>query len=96
MPHLPPSKLPIRELQRIRQWHVAHRAEHPLEYELWDAVLTIWLMGWVGWLPVYALEDWWLAPLCAVAMMSPRLYVGWRERAHERHQLRCDWLAVHP
>ncbi len=42
----------LNELQRIKQWHVHHRQDHPLEYHLWDAMLTLWLMGWVGWLPL--------------------------------------------
>ena len=29
----------LQELQRIKQWHVAHRADHPLEYHLWDVCL---------------------------------------------------------
>ena len=48
--------IPLTELQRIKKWHVAHRGEHPLEYHLWDTVLTLWLMGWVGWLPASALS----------------------------------------
>ena len=27
----------LEELQRIKQWHVDHKADHPLEYHLWDA-----------------------------------------------------------
>ena len=42
----------LNELQRIKQWHVAHRADHPVEYHLWDAMLTLWVMGWVGFLAV--------------------------------------------
>ena len=42
------------ELQRIKQWHVAHKADHPLEYHLWDLVLTVWMLGWVGWFPICA------------------------------------------
>lgn len=95
MPHLLKSTLPLKELQRIQQWHLTHRAEHPQECDLWDAVITVWLMGWVGCLLMVALEAWWAAPLCAVAMLSPRLYVDWRKRAHVRQQLRCDWLAAH-
>ena len=41
--------LSLGELERIKRWHVAHRQEHPLEYHLWDGVLTFWVMGWVGW-----------------------------------------------
>jgi hypothetical protein len=43
--------VPSTELHRIRQWHVEHALDHPVEYQLWDAVLTSWLMGWVGWHP---------------------------------------------
>jgi hypothetical protein len=82
----------LAELQRIKQWHVAHRAEHPLEYHLWDAMLTLWVMGWVGWLPAYAFEQFWSMPLCVLAMAAPSMYVAWRSRAHRAHKLRCDWL----
>ena len=80
------------ELQRIKQWHVAHRAEHPVECHLWDAMLTLWLAGWIGWLPAYALDQLWSTPLCVLATFAPSLYVGWRMRAHRAHKLRCDWL----
>ncbi len=80
------------ELQRIKKWHVAHRADHPLEYHLWDAMLTLWVMGWVGWLPAFAFEQFWTIPLCAAAIGAPGMYVAWRMRKHRQHKLRCDWL----
>lgn len=85
-------RLTLAELHRIKQWHVAHRAQHPLEYHLWDAVLTVWLMGWMGWLPALALEALWALPLCLLATLCPTLYVEWRARAHAARRLRCDWL----
>lgn len=81
------------ELQRIKRWHVAHRADHPVEYHLLDAVLTTWLMGWVGWLPALAFDAPWALPLCALGIALPGLYVRWRARAHAARRLRCDWLA---
>lgn len=84
--------IPLTELQRIKKWHVAHRGEHPLEYHLWDTVLTMWLMGWVGWLPAFVLDACWALPLCAVAILVPRLYVNWRQQAHIKQRLRCDWV----
>ncbi|MBI5279421.1 MAG: hypothetical protein HY854_23515 [Burkholderiales bacterium] len=81
------------ELQRIKKWHVAHRSDHPVEYHLWDVMLTLWVMGWVGWLPAFAFEAVWAVPLCLLAMSSPTLYVSWRGRAHRAHKLRCDWIA---
>ena len=32
-------------------------------------------------------------PLCLLASVAPRLYVGWRRHAHRLQRLRCDWLA---
>ena len=82
----------LNELQRIKKWHVAHRADHPVEYHLWDAILTLWVMGWVGFLPAYAFEQFWSIPLCALAVAAPSLYVAWRMKAHRKQKLRCDWL----
>lgn len=82
----------LTELQRIKQWHVAHRADHPVEYHLWDAMLTLWLMGWVGWIPAFAFGALWATPLCMAAMFAPTLYVTWRLKAHRARRLRCDWL----
>ena len=82
----------LTELQRIKQWHVAHRLDHPLECHLWDAMLTLWVMGWVGWLPAFAFDQIWTLLLCALAAAAPRLYVAWRYNAHRERKLRCDWL----
>lgn len=85
-------KLSLDELHRIRLWHVAHRTERPLEYHLWDAVLTVWLMGCMG-VPLLLVLDLALfLPLTLVAACSPALYVRWRARAHRQQRLRCDWL----
>jgi len=82
----------LNELQRIRLWHVEHRRDHPLEYHLWDAMLTMWVMGWVGWLPAYAFGELWGFLLCAMGIGAPRMYVAWRIKEHRAHKLRCDWL----
>lgn len=84
--------LTLLELQRIKRWHVAHKNTRPLEYQVWDAVLTLWLMGWVGWLPALVLDLPLACPLCLLGMAAPQLYVRWRARAHARGRLRCDWL----
>jgi hypothetical protein len=85
--------MPLAELQRIKQWHVRHRNDHPLEYQLWDAMLTLWVMGWVGWLPAWAFDELWAVPLCVLAIAAPSLYVAWRNKAHRARRLRCDWIA---
>lgn len=84
--------LSLHELQRIRDWQVAHRAEHPLEYHVWDCVLALWVMGYVGWLPAMALDLPEVYPLCLAAMLAPDLYTALRTSAHRLQRLRCDWL----
>jgi hypothetical protein len=92
MTHRLTQTVHLSEIQRIKKWQVAHKVEHPLEYHAWDAVLTVWMMGWCGSLPAFLIDAWWALPLCAVAMVAPRLYVDWRERANADNRLRCDWL----
>lgn len=82
----------LNTLQRIKKWHVANKVEHSLEYQLLDMVFMFWVMGWVGWLPAFALDAEWLLPFCALGIGLPNLYIGWRVAAHEHHRLRCDWL----
>ena len=74
-----PARLTLPELQRIKRWQIAHRAEHPVEYHLWDAVLTLWVLGCVSWLPALALEMTLVrsghvlpGPVCALAPKRPR------------------------
>ena len=86
----------LAEIQRIKLWQIEHRRTQPLEYHAWDAVLTVWLMGWVGWLPVFAFDALWLTPLCLGGMAAPGLYASWRARLHRQRQLRCDWLDPRP
>ena len=82
----------VNELQRIRQWHVEHRVEHPLEYHAWDLALTVWVLGWVSWFPLCAFGPAWTAPVSLLGIRAPGLYVAWRHRAHRSRTLRCDWL----
>jgi hypothetical protein len=92
MPKYITQALSLSELHRIKAWHVEHALDHPVEYQLWDAVLTSWFMGWIGWLPTWVLDAWWAGAPCLLGMAAPRLYVGWRARAHARNRLRCDWI----
>lgn len=85
----------LADLQRIKRWLVAHRARQPLEYHVFDAVLTLWMLGWIGWLPALLLDlALWCWPLCLLAVHAPALYVRWRRRLQAAGRLRCDWLAL--
>ena len=82
------------QLHAVKRWHVAHRRERPLEYHAWDAVLTLWLMGWMG-VPSALLLHWlWALLLCTALFFAPPAYVRLRARLHRRGALRCDWLAA--
>lgn len=90
--HHPWHHITLAQLQRVKDWHVAQQGARPLEYQVWEAVLTLWMMGWVGWLPAFAFEAPWAYPLCLLGIFTPRLYVDWRAHAHGTRRLRCDWL----
>lgn len=85
-------RVTLAQMQRLTKWHAAQRKACPLEKSVWDAVLTIWLMGWIGWMPAFALEAAWAYPLCLLGIFAPRLYVDWRLRSHRMQRLRCDWV----
>ncbi len=82
----------LHQMTVLKRWHVEHRAEHPVEYHVWDMMLTAWVMGWVGmpaalilWVPQGVAA-------CVVLFAAPTLYVWLRERLHRRRRVRCDWL----
>lgn len=82
----------IDQMSLLKRWHVAHREEAPLEYHAWDAVLTLWVIGWVGLLPAVVLAWGWLLPVLMAFFVAPVFYVRLRRRLHASGRLRCDWL----
>jgi hypothetical protein len=87
----PPRQSTIARLQRIKKWHVIHKDDYPLEYQIWDAILTFWVMGWIAWLPALTLDALWAFPFCVLCVCLPSLYVRLRLSAHQAMRLRCDW-----
>ena len=87
----------LADLQRIKRWMRAHKTQQPLEYHCFDAVLTLWMLGAIGWMPAVVLDqELWAWPLCLLAWRAPALYLHWRAQAHASGRLRCDWLALVP
>ncbi len=84
----------LRQMSELKRWHVAHRDAAPLETHAWDAVLTLWLLGWMGPAPALLLGWVWLELLCVPMFFAPPLYVRLRAWLHARGALRCDWLAA--
>lgn len=88
----------LAQLAAMKAWMTAHRARQPVEYHACDAVLTLWLMGWMG-APAFVLLDEPGAVLgCVALFFVPAGYLRWRRRLHAHGRLRCDWLdaANHP
>jgi hypothetical protein len=85
------------QLTAMRAWMLAHRATQPIEYHTWDAVLTLWLMGWMGAPAFVLLDEPWEVLACVALLFVPPGYLKLRQRLHHRDSLRCDWLdAVQP
>lgn len=80
------------QLVAMRAWMQAHKAAHPVEYHAWDAVLTLWLMGWMGAPAFYLLDEPWEVLACVALFFVPPAYLRLRRRLHQHHRLRCDWL----
>jgi hypothetical protein len=76
----------------LKLWHTRHSREHPIEKETWDAVLTLWMSGWVGGAVALILG----APLAEIACIAllflPSTYVALRAKLHRTGRLRCDWI----
>jgi DNA-binding transcriptional LysR family regulator len=72
----------LAQFKRLKEWRELQRAAHPVECQIWEAVLTAWMMGWIGWLPAYVFEAPWAYPLCVLGLLAPRMYVYARARAH--------------
>ena len=84
----------LNQLRDLKRWHVSHRRDHPLEYQVFDVVLTLRLLGWVGAVPAVLLQQAALLPLCLLGSLAPEVYRWLRVRLHRSARLRCDWLGA--
>jgi len=84
----------LNQLVAMKAWMVAHRRGQPVEYHAWDAVLTLWLMGWMGAPAFIVLDNLWAELACVSLFFVPHAYLRLRRRLHRRQRLRCDWLEV--
>ena len=82
----------LHQFHALKQWHLRHWREHPLEKNLWEAVLTLWLMGWVGGAVSLLLNLPWVEVGCLALLFLPSAYVAMRARWHRAGRLRCDWI----
>jgi hypothetical protein len=85
-------RITLAQMHRLKNWHAVPREGGRAEKTVWDAVVMLWLMGWIGWIPAFAFEAPWAYPLCLLGILAPQLYVDFRSRIHRMQRLRCDWL----
>jgi hypothetical protein len=84
----------LQQYHSLKVWHRRHWRNHPVEKNLWEAILTLWLTGGVG-LPVTLLLDVpWATAASLVVLFLPGRYVALRTRLHRSGRLRCDWLTA--
>ena len=82
------------QFHALKVWHTRHWRDHPIEKTTWDAVLTLWLMGWVGGGAALLLGESWAVLTCLALLFLPNAYVAWRRHLHRVGRLRCDWITA--
>ena len=84
-------------LQQFHELKVCHSRlgrRHPVEKSLWDAVLTLWMLGWAGAPTAFLLHLGWAELACFSVLFLPGLYVALRRWLHNKRRLRCDWIVA--
>jgi hypothetical protein len=83
----------LQQFHSLKQWHT-HHENHPMERNVWDAVLTLWMCGWIGGAAALVLFEPWAWAVCLALLFLPGAYVGLRARLHRQGRLRCDWITA--
>lgn len=84
----------LHQYHELEVWHARQGHRHPVERALWETVLTLWLMGWVGGPAAFLLDRTWAEFACLSALFLPGLYVALRRELHRTRRLRCDWMVA--
>lgn len=80
------------QFHSLKVWHSGH--PRPMEKNVWDAVLTLWMLGWVGIPTTLLLGQPMLVFACIGAILAPSVYVAFRQHLHRAGRLRCDWITA--
>lgn len=82
------------QLHALKLWHERHERESPFEAAVWNGLMTLCVMGWVGAPIAWLLGNRLLILLGLLATLLPGRYVALRVAMHRRGRLRCDWVSV--
>ena len=81
------------QFQELRLWHL-HHGNRPVEGVVWNGVVTLWMMAWVG-TPAALLLGWDEVVVAGLALLFlPSAYVAVRRQLHRRGLLRCEWIGA--
>jgi hypothetical protein len=84
----------LHQFEELKIWHLRQGRQHPIEKDMWDAVLTVWLLGCVGTPAAFLLHSGWAEVACLSVLFLPGMYVTLRRRLHNKRLLRCDWIVA--
>jgi hypothetical protein len=84
----------LQQFQELKIWHSRQGNRHPVERAIWDAVLTMWMIGWVGGATAFILKQGWVELACVSVIFLPGVYVSVRRWLHNKRRLRCDWIVA--
>ena len=88
------TAMTLDQLHDLKLWHQRHLRDRPVEKYVWDAVLTLWLIGWVGGPVAFLIHRGWAAIAAVALVFLPGAYVALRRTLHRARILRCDWISA--
>jgi hypothetical protein len=86
----------LQQLATIKQWHLSLPPGHPVQQQVWDAMLASWVSCGSGLPAAGGLHSLTVATLCLLLLQLPGLYLWLRRRLHQRGRLRCEGLSSAP
>lgn len=84
----------LTQLHQVRRWHLRHWRDRPVEHAVWDIVVTLWVVAWVGIPVAWVIDRSWAELACLALLFLPAAYVRLRRRLHASGRLRCDWIGA--
>ena len=81
----------LQQFHSLKVWHSLQGHRHPVEKTVWDTILTVWMMGWIGIPVAFLIGAGWAEVGAVAALFLPGSYVAGRLWLHRHRRLRCDW-----